>query len=175
MEYVSVLAGEPFSDRPGCTHPTLAALAQMVNDAISDSARPGLVVLAPDLIGAVGSDPRLTPALVARCARNALAAEPASRRLRKRAERAVRCLDRMNSPSGSGRWGWFTAFACLRPSALCAVREAVLTIAHSHRHDRDELLHRLLADAIADLSRYVREGAVPTEDGDKEAAGSTLI
>lgn len=43
MEYVSLLAGLRFTDRPTCTHPALAALAHAVNDALSEDARVGLL------------------------------------------------------------------------------------------------------------------------------------
>ena len=50
MEYVSVLAGAPFTDHPRCTHPALATLARLVNDWIDDDgARSELARLAPDL------------------------------------------------------------------------------------------------------------------------------
>ena len=49
MEYVSILVGEPFSDRPRCTHPVLGMLARGVNDLVSDTARAQLVTGAPDL------------------------------------------------------------------------------------------------------------------------------
>ena len=45
MERVSAIAGEPFSDRPSCTHPALAALAQQVNDRVSDAARDRLLLV----------------------------------------------------------------------------------------------------------------------------------
>jgi hypothetical protein len=51
MEYVSVLAGLPFSDHPRCTHADLATLARRINDLLSDSARAELVLRAPLLIG----------------------------------------------------------------------------------------------------------------------------
>ncbi len=51
LEYVSVLAGERFSDRPRCVDRRLASLARAVNDALDDTARPRLALLAPDLIG----------------------------------------------------------------------------------------------------------------------------
>jgi hypothetical protein len=51
MEYVSVLAGLPFSAGPTCTHPALCVLAQQINDATSDAGRPRLALLAPNLIG----------------------------------------------------------------------------------------------------------------------------
>ncbi|MGH3656262.1 MAG: hypothetical protein ACRDUA_06355, partial [Micromonosporaceae bacterium] len=56
MEYVAVLAGEPFSDAPACTHPVLATIARLVNDAAGDTDRPRLAVLAPDLAGAGTGD-----------------------------------------------------------------------------------------------------------------------
>jgi hypothetical protein len=68
MEYVSVLAGLPFTDRPRCTHPALARLARLVNDRIdSDVVRSELAVLAPALIGARGPDPRIAETLAATC------------------------------------------------------------------------------------------------------------
>ncbi|HEY0952732.1 hypothetical protein [Nocardioides sp.] len=55
-EVASLLAGEPWSDRPGCTHPLLADLARLVNDHTSDARRPGLVTLAADLADRRGDD-----------------------------------------------------------------------------------------------------------------------
>jgi len=43
MEYVSLLAGETWSDRPACTHPVLAKMAQTVNDLLPDETRHTLV------------------------------------------------------------------------------------------------------------------------------------
>ena len=51
MEYVSLLAGERFSDTPSCTHPVLAAMAQVVNDRLSNADRPLLVPLIGRLFG----------------------------------------------------------------------------------------------------------------------------
>jgi hypothetical protein len=68
MEYVSVLAGEPFSDHPGCTHPVLAQLARKVNDRIGDSMRARLALLAPELVGTAGTHPGIIPAVLVRCA-----------------------------------------------------------------------------------------------------------
>ncbi|UER54493.1 hypothetical protein HJG43_08015 [Kineosporiaceae bacterium SCSIO 59966] len=64
MEYASVLAGEPFSDQPRCTHPLLAELARMVNDMTSDAARAGLVPLVPRVVGCTTDDPACAPRLV---------------------------------------------------------------------------------------------------------------
>lgn len=57
MEYVSVLAGAPFSDRPKCTDPTLAELVRLVNDVSSDEGRDRLADLAP----ALAASPRRRP------------------------------------------------------------------------------------------------------------------
>lgn len=51
MEYVSVLAGEPWSDDPPCTHPLLAATARSVNDLLEHDERQRLLSLAPRLLG----------------------------------------------------------------------------------------------------------------------------
>ncbi|WP_073949114.1 hypothetical protein [Streptomyces kebangsaanensis] len=50
MEYVSLLAGTGFTDRPACTDALLAALARMVNDTVSDAGRSRLIHLAPLLV-----------------------------------------------------------------------------------------------------------------------------
>lgn len=58
MEWASLLAGERFSDHPVCTHPLLAHLARMVNDATSDGGRADLAPLVPSVVGLTGDDPR---------------------------------------------------------------------------------------------------------------------
>jgi hypothetical protein len=49
MEYVSVLAGQRFTDSPRCTGPTLAFLARLVNDTVDDGDRGLLAPLAAEL------------------------------------------------------------------------------------------------------------------------------
>src|SRR3954452_8896589 len=75
MEYVSVLAGENFSDRPRCVDPLLVRLAWTVNDASEDDLRGLLAELAPRMIGTADGGPLVAPTLVADCcdfARNCL-------------------------------------------------------------------------------------------------------
>ncbi|HEX2399333.1 MAG TPA: hypothetical protein VHJ79_04975 [Mycobacterium sp.] len=72
MEYASYLAGERWSDHPGCTHPLLGELARQVNDFISDEARQALVELVPDVIGLTGADLRIDLRVALRAARTAL-------------------------------------------------------------------------------------------------------
>jgi hypothetical protein len=64
MEYASYLAGERWSDRPACTHPSLSSLARLVNDLTSDDARGGLSRFIPSVVGLTGDDPRI-PVLLA--------------------------------------------------------------------------------------------------------------
>jgi len=103
MEVASVLAGERWSDSPRCTHPVLAAVARLVNDSVSDAARPQLAALVPDLVGAVGDRRMTAPELVIRCAEAALRYEPASPRPRQAADRAARRLARVSRSTGATR------------------------------------------------------------------------
>ena len=57
MEYVSLLAGEEWSDRPDCTHPLLAHEARTVNDELADRDRHLLVPLVGRLFGATQDHP----------------------------------------------------------------------------------------------------------------------
>jgi hypothetical protein len=54
MEMASVLANEPWSDHPSCTHPLLGGLARLVNDHTSDQNRGKLAVLIPSVVGLRG-------------------------------------------------------------------------------------------------------------------------
>lgn len=54
MELASVLAGEPWSDHPGCTHPLLAQLARHVNDLTTNDGRRLLTPLIPSVVGRQG-------------------------------------------------------------------------------------------------------------------------
>lgn len=67
MEYVSVLAGEKFSDRPSCTDRLLSHLARMVNDATSTPARPALARLAADMVGTARADAHVHEEMVQTC------------------------------------------------------------------------------------------------------------
>ena len=100
MEFASFLAGEPWSDHPGCTHPLLAALAREVNDSIGDGARREIAPLVPQVIGLNSSDPTVD-ALLAR--EVALAALPIAsmRRQRVAAVGLIRCEQVLNEARGT--------------------------------------------------------------------------
>ena len=63
MEYVSLLAGEQWSDRPECTHPILAHEARTANDLLLDTDRPRLVPLIGRLFGTTEDSPEIRTAL----------------------------------------------------------------------------------------------------------------
>ena len=80
MEYVSLLAGEEWSDRPECTHPMLAHEARTTNDLLRDSDRARLVPLIGRLFGTTDDSPELRARLRIEQARQVMALlEPASR------------------------------------------------------------------------------------------------
>jgi len=101
MEHVSQVEGLKFTDTPRCTDPLLATLAQLVNDAVSDRARPQLVSFARRL----ASRPRVgigsAPAIVLAVLGPALERRPARRDLRRHQARARRRAAAA-SRSGSG-------------------------------------------------------------------------
>jgi len=72
MEMASVLANEPWSDRPSCTHPLLADLARLVNDNTSDQNRGELAVLIPSVVGLRGGGLRWKVELTAAIALHAI-------------------------------------------------------------------------------------------------------
>jgi hypothetical protein len=51
MELASMLAGEPFSDRPRCVDPVIAAFLRTYNDGIDDRRRQDLYPLAAAVVG----------------------------------------------------------------------------------------------------------------------------
>lgn len=147
MEYVSVLAGCRFSDHPRCTHPTLGALARGINDTTSDAGRLRLAMLAPELIGTGAGAlraARVSPAVLACCARAGLDLDPSDPMLARLLRRATRQLERPGVlGAGTGRGAVGVALSRVIP----LTRD--LPVAQ-----RDQLLYRLLANAI-DESRRV--------------------
>jgi hypothetical protein len=90
MEMASVLADEPWSDHPACTHPLLAQLARLVNDHTSDDHRSELAVLIPDVVGVHGDGLGWEVSLAAAVAAEAILDVPAEQQ-RALAAGLVRC------------------------------------------------------------------------------------
>lgn len=158
MEYVSQLAGEGFSDQPRCTDPVLAAVARQVNDHISDTARPRLAVLAPQLAAARRIDPRLVPAVAAHCARVALQRDPGNRWLQRVVRRAESRINRSLDPAtGRLRVALSNGLGGFRTLIPLAVRHVILQPARpdpiSHDHEKDRVLFELLTGCLHEASR----------------------
>jgi len=79
MEMASFLAGERWSDHPRCTHPLLASMARLVNDALDDDERPRIAELVPDVVGVTSSDFGVDVAIATRAAAAALPIAPQTR------------------------------------------------------------------------------------------------
>ncbi len=170
MEYVSLLAGERFSDRPTCTHPLLAQIARLVNDTSPDSVRHELAPLAPGLIGTGDADARIAPALVMSCGQVGLETEPASFRLRRYTRRARRRLERMER-RGPGLWARLTDPVYQYGAAAPAVGLTLAALAHLPEGRREVQLRQLLNETITASRRYASS---PSGQDDSAAQSSAL-
>lgn len=128
MEYVSVLAGEKFSDRPRCTDDLLAHTARMVNDASSPGGRSTLARLAPDLATAGKADASTHERMLETCFAVARVAGAASQPHRMRA-------------------GIFTRNKTARLRDVERVVRALRSVPLGTQ--RDAALHTLLCEAVA--------------------------
>jgi len=161
MEWVSTLAGEPWTDAPATTDPLLAHLARLVNDAMTAAGRQRLVPLGPRLARLTSTDPAVTERLVVLVTRYALKVRPtllviwAERAARRHLTQAV-----THVPAGRIRRGLIrvsrrayrhgpahraieAAVAALRRTAhadehLRAVLEQAITVVESHRGPRGD-------------------------------------
>ncbi|TDE09642.1 hypothetical protein [Jiangella asiatica] len=198
MEFASYLAGERWSDHPSCTHPLLAAVARLVNDAVSDDYRPQLAPLVPRVIGVDANDARMDVAIALRVAATALPVASAERQrvLAVALLSAERILDGLDDrPAGALTEGsrvalehvpvaaaWAREFAegeqttlkgFRRYAAPTAVRCAVEGIANACVPDPDRRLHELLELTIDDCARLVSPARRST-DPDRWAAACRL-
>lgn len=191
MEMASVLADEPWSDRPGCTHPLLADLARLVNDNTSDRNRSDLAMLIPSVIGLRGGGVMWMVELTSAVALQAIAEVPESSQ-RALAVGLIRCnelaagagLDAVDRAVDRvpGAMAWARQFAAgskitekqfatrTAPTVMrCAVRG--LMASATTEADVDARLRDLLQVAIAAAERVtprevgpaasVASGAVP--------------
>ena len=179
MELASLLAGQKWSDHPGCTHPLLAAVARHVNDYTTDAGRQRLAVLIPSVIGLTGDDPHVDARIALRCATTALPVVSAERQCAMAVailaanrvladldgrpgdvldERSARALAEVPL---AARWAQgfagklvTTPKAFRNRSAPSIVGCAVLGIAEACIDDPDSMLHDLLAGTIDDCREY---------------------
>jgi hypothetical protein len=189
MEFASLLAGEPWSDHPDCTHPLLAALARDVNDQVGDEARREIAPLVPQVIGLNPPGP-IIDALLAR--EVALAALPiaSAKRQRVAAVGLLRCEQVLNELEGrpadhvSARVesaldgvpdarDWARTFCGVgfgrlkkfsSRSAPTIVHSAVVGIAEAAVDDPDQRLVDLLRRSIADCAAWMRRTATVADE-----------
>ncbi|HSK57622.1 MAG TPA: hypothetical protein VK935_01090 [Actinomycetospora sp.] len=153
MEYVSVLAGERFTDRPRCTHPAVAAVAWQVNDALSSAARQQLGTRAVALIG-LGRDAavEVRPIVLETIARAGLAIDPGNRffpRLQRRLARRAEAGPPRPGRGEDGRGGRLATLLHVGPvNHACAHLLVAARVADLDTEARDQLLVALLDDAI---------------------------
>jgi len=173
MELASYLAGEAWSDHPGCTHPLLASLARDVNDHIGDFARTRLVPMIPEVIGLevgqsrpdrqTGFRPQVPPRPVAAAERQGVAAvgllrcERMLNQLEGRSkhyvdDRTQMALDAVpharDWARGFTALGWGSAGSFAKRSAPAIVHSAVSGIAAAAVSNADDILVDLLQRTI---------------------------
>jgi hypothetical protein len=157
MEYVSVLAGEHFTDQPRCTDPTLAFLARLVNDTAGDDGRSLLAPTAADLSVLGRADAVVSARMVAAVVRRVQTWVPSSRRLGRADHRAERRLQRVTRPGGLGRLARGRSPLDMRGGGRHQLATAVWAVADAPWPDetgRDLAMLELLQLAMA----VVREG-----------------
>jgi hypothetical protein len=184
MEMVSFLAGQRWSDHPGCTHPLLAEMARLVNDSVADQLRPQLVPMIPSVIGLTSDDLHMDVAIALRSATVALpiAAEPRQRVLATAVLACERVLagldgrdpDSLSSPSRQAlnqvpeAERWARSFSSGRPVSRGTFREqtaphilniAVESVALACAPEVEQRLIDLLAATIADCEAMITTGA----------------
>lgn len=152
LELASVLGGEPWSTRPESVHPALAAVADPVNDMMTEDRRQLLAPLAPWLLDTNIADPRVWPAVVNVCGRAALDSISGEDlpRLLADLDIAQERLAEASSPGGGARRGpW--ADRRHRQWARRAARSALVSVAVSANKrdaDADDALCQILVDCI---------------------------
>jgi hypothetical protein len=160
MEYVSVFAGERFSDLPECTHPALAVVAWRVNDELRDTIRQQLLTRAPALVGAGhGLSRPVRPIVLGVIADAALALDPDHRYFR----RLRRGLDRAPVATGDDTGGRLAAWwHHLVPVNVAVTHYLWLVYRHSARRDQCEQRAIELLDACLAAAQPAQADPVPT-------------
>jgi len=163
LEFVSKLAGEPWTDHPSCVHPALGSVGRVVHDHSSTAGRLALRPLAPAFIGTAMTGFETSARLVALCVSTALASSDPSRittdehkRLNDARETALYLLGVNGELRGPARW-WFPVLSRIRLAepfyrifvATEHAAEAVAVAARASGDDRDIRLRQLLKQCIA--------------------------
>lgn len=145
MEAVSAFAGEPWSDAPACTHPLVAHVARLVNDAVGDRTRDDLLALVPQLTAPSRRDPASHAEVALACTGYALGVTSSLLllHLHHLAER------QLHGPPGANRARWLMPGGWYRHGpALRAVEVAVGACAGLRAAERDRHLTAMLRRAV---------------------------
>ena len=154
MELASMLAHEPFSDRPETSSPVIAAFLRTYNDGLDDEQRQDLYPLAALIVGSAGSR-ALEDARASRCLAFA-------ERLGRRLPRGRAAMG-LATPEASGTWAAHAALrtgptADVHARALAFARELALMREQRRRRLPAWLVGRDPADVIAEATE-LREPA----------------
>ncbi|MFD4977734.1 hypothetical protein [Streptomyces sp. NPDC058424] len=158
MEYVSLLAGTGFTDHPACTDDLLAALARMVNDAVTDTGRSRLIHLAP-LLARGAPDAGVRDRVVFHCwDAVSAAAAPGSRAERHARHRRDMARTRLQACRREER---VLAWLRLHGPARRAAETAVRVLSALPPAEADPALLRLLTVCATPLSMVARTCVSP--------------
>jgi hypothetical protein len=175
MEAVSEKARLPWSDEPPCTHPLLAHLARVVNDASSDHGRQDLKALVSDLASAAPGDATQAAQTSARvavaCTEVALEfrASPLLNHLH-RVAAAQLVRESRSSTGGPGRFARTRRLMFERGPGARAIEVAASACLHAPPAGRDAALRELLRVGIAAAHKASAGGARPRGD-DQQPGG----
>lgn len=161
MELASVLAGEPFSDRPECVHPTLAKVARMVNDQVGEDERQRLIPLLPQMMSGPRAGERVGLIIALTCLDHATSTT-AQRKVNRHRRRVVRQLD---WTADHERLSPVRRFRC-RLQAHRAIDVAVVAT----RRQAERALTAMLADVVRVCCWSAPAPGAPTTPGRERVA-----
>lgn len=160
MEYVSILAGRPFTDHPNCTDPLLATLARLVNDACTDGGRDRLLPLAAALARTPPADAIGSARLVLAVVAAASTASDAGRRLWRHERAARRRLRRITATGPLAALARRLDVAHRHGGGRRRLEAAVRAVLELPEAERDAALCTLLAAAMSSLRPAAAAGGI---------------
>lgn len=169
MEAVSAAARLTWSDGPACTHPLLAHLARVVNDASSDTGRQQLRALVADLVSAApGNDTHAAQT----SARVAVACTEVALELRAslllihlhRVAVAQLARESGDATAGRGRFVRTRRRMFARGPGSRAIEMSASACLHRPTAERDAALRELLRAGIAVIDRSSSSARVGADD-----------
>jgi hypothetical protein len=150
MEYVSIFAGERFSDLPSCTHPAVAVVAWRINDELCATTRQELLRRAPALVGAGrGLSRPVRPIVLGVITEAALALDPEHRYFQRQRRRLDRAPAAAGDDTGSRLVTCWRHLVPLNVAMTAFLRVVYRHNAHAHRDQREQRVIDLLDACLA--------------------------